>query len=66
METNAVVIGSGMCGLATAKVLTKHFAKVTVVERDQPQALLAQSALDAARMENKARPGVAQVRPAGS
>lgn len=59
--TTAVVVGSGMCGLATAEVLSQHFAKVIVLEKDQPLHLLERTALDAARMENKARPGVHQV-----
>lgn len=30
----AVVLGSGMSGLATAKVLSNHFTTVKVLERD--------------------------------
>ncbi|BCL34354.1 FAD-dependent oxidoreductase [Nostoc sp. MS1] len=32
--TRAVVIGSGIAGLVTAQVLTKHFDQVIVIERD--------------------------------
>jgi 2-polyprenyl-6-methoxyphenol hydroxylase-like FAD-dependent oxidoreductase len=32
---HAVVIGSGMAGLTTARVLTDHFAQVTLIERDR-------------------------------
>ena len=32
---HAVVLGAGMAGLATAQVLSDHFTKVTVLERDQ-------------------------------
>jgi 2-polyprenyl-6-methoxyphenol hydroxylase-like FAD-dependent oxidoreductase len=32
---HAVVLGAGMAGLATAQVLSHHFSKVTVLERDQ-------------------------------
>ena len=31
---HAVVIGSGIAGLLAARVLTNHFAKVTIIERD--------------------------------
>jgi protoporphyrinogen oxidase len=33
-EGVAVVLGSGMSGLATAKVLSKYFSTVKVLERD--------------------------------
>ena len=32
---HAVVIGAGMAGLWAARVLTEHFARVTIVERDR-------------------------------
>lgn len=32
--THAVVLGAGMAGLAAARVLSDHFARVTIVERD--------------------------------
>lgn len=32
---HAVVIGSGIAGLAAARVLTEHFAQVTIIERDR-------------------------------
>ncbi|ABA21447.1 conserved hypothetical protein [Trichormus variabilis ATCC 29413] len=34
-QTRAIVIGSGIAGLVTAQVLTKHFDQVTVIERDR-------------------------------
>ncbi|MDI1483869.1 FAD-dependent oxidoreductase [Polyangium sp. y55x31] len=34
---HAVVIGGGIAGLSTARVLTEHFDRVTVLERDKPQ-----------------------------
>ncbi len=33
---HAVVVGSGIAGLVTARVLSEHFAHVTVLERDAP------------------------------
>ncbi len=35
LGNHAVVLGAGMAGLATAQVLSGHFRKVTVLERDQ-------------------------------
>lgn len=32
----AVVVGSGISGLVTARVLSEYFARVTVIERDAP------------------------------
>src|SRR6185312_9234396 len=32
--SHAVVVGGGMAGLLTARVLTNHFEQVTLVERD--------------------------------
>jgi 2-polyprenyl-6-methoxyphenol hydroxylase-like FAD-dependent oxidoreductase len=61
MPQKAVVIGSGMGGLATAQVLSRCFQQVVVVERDEPQPLMEQSAVDAAHQEELARPGVKQV-----
>jgi hypothetical protein len=60
MPQKAVVIGSGMGGLTTAQVLSRYFEQVVVVERDQPQPLMEQSAVDAALQEVGARPGVKQ------
>lgn len=61
--TTALVIGSGMCALATAQVLSRHFQRATVIERDEPLALQQQhDTLYAARLANSARPGVQQVR----
>lgn len=34
LGTHAVVIGGSIAGLAAARVLSEHFAKVTVIERD--------------------------------
>lgn len=34
-KNNAVVIGASMAGLLAARVLTDHFAQVTIVERDE-------------------------------
>jgi 2-polyprenyl-6-methoxyphenol hydroxylase-like FAD-dependent oxidoreductase len=34
-NNHAIVIGGSMAGLAAAKVLSKHFRRVTVIERDQ-------------------------------
>ncbi|MFN8490686.1 MAG: FAD-dependent monooxygenase [Caldilineaceae bacterium] len=33
---HAIVIGGSMAGLTAARVLTNHFAKVTIIERDSP------------------------------
>jgi 2-polyprenyl-6-methoxyphenol hydroxylase-like FAD-dependent oxidoreductase len=57
----AIVIGSGLGGLATAQVLSLTFDSVIVLERDKPEGLLEKTSLDAAKMENRARPGVQQV-----
>lgn len=57
----AIVIGSGLGGLATAQVLSLTFDSVIVLERDKPEGLLDKTSLDAAKMENRARPGVQQV-----
>lgn len=60
--TTALVIGSGMYALATAEVLSRHFERVAVTERDEPLALQQQhDALYAARLAKSARPGVQQV-----
>jgi threonine dehydrogenase-like Zn-dependent dehydrogenase len=40
MPSKAIVIGSGMVGLAAAQVLSRHFEQVVVVERDRPQPLM--------------------------
>ena len=34
LGSHAVVLGAGMAGLATAQVLSNHFSKVTILERD--------------------------------
>ncbi len=34
-KTHAIVLGAGIAGLCTTAVLARHFAHVTVVERDQ-------------------------------
>lgn len=59
-QQTALVIGSGMAGLAAAAVLSKHFRSVAVLERDEPEGLMQQTSLDTARMESS-RPGVQQV-----
>jgi 2-polyprenyl-6-methoxyphenol hydroxylase-like FAD-dependent oxidoreductase len=33
-RSHAVVIGAGMAGLTAAQALSRHFGKVTVLERD--------------------------------
>jgi cation diffusion facilitator CzcD-associated flavoprotein CzcO len=44
---SVVVIGSGMSGLAAAKVLSQHFSSVRVLERDTiPQEWTGQAAID--------------------
>lgn len=59
---SAVVIGGGMAGLATAEVLSIHFGRVVVVDKDSQQTgLLGVSSVDAWRTGSKARPGVLQV-----
>lgn len=63
-QQTAIVLGSGMAGLAVAKVLARHFDRVVVVEKDEPQEA-GLSALDAAKMQAKARPGVWQVNKRG-
>ncbi|WP_016950285.1 NAD(P)/FAD-dependent oxidoreductase [Anabaena sp. PCC 7108] len=50
-ETTAVVMGGSIAGMLTAQVLTKHFDRVIVVERDQ---------LKEAAEQAKQRPGVPQ------
>ncbi len=35
---HAIVIGGSIAGLTTARVLTDHFERVTVIERDRPTA----------------------------
>ena len=33
-RSHAVIIGAGMAGLAAAQAISRHFAKVTIIERD--------------------------------
>src|SRR4029079_8271294 len=33
-RSHAVVIGAGMAGLTAAQAISRHFAKVTIIERD--------------------------------
>ena len=61
MEKRAIVIGSGMGGLAAAQVLSKHFDRVTVIEKDDPHDILGLSSVEVARLQSKGRPGVHQV-----
>jgi glycine/D-amino acid oxidase-like deaminating enzyme len=60
---HAVVIGSGMGGLAAAQVLSRHFSHVTVLEKDaEPRgAALTMSAAEVASLDTPLRPGVPQV-----
>lgn len=61
MQQTAVVIGSGMGGLAVAQVLSKHCGSVTVVEKDQPKSLMEITCVEAWQEGGKVRPGVLQV-----
>lgn len=65
MQHAAVVIGSGMGGLAVAQVLTKHFGSVVVIDKDQPDSLMDSTCVEAWQDDTqegpKARPGVLQV-----
>src|SRR5262245_7737464 len=36
LNKHAIVIGSSIAGLSAARVLTNHFERVTVIERDEP------------------------------
>lgn len=64
-QHTAIVIGSGMAGLATAQALSKHFDRVLVLERDvdpaSDPAIVNKSAVEVASMKPPARPGVSQV-----
>ncbi|MGW6456631.1 FAD-dependent oxidoreductase [Streptomyces sp. NPDC055078] len=51
VRDHAVVLGAGIAGLCTAAVLTRHFNRVTLVERDH---------ITAKSMDGKARRGVPQ------
>jgi hypothetical protein len=53
-QQQAVVIGSGMAGLAAAEILSRHFEHVVVLEKDEPQPEWEQSAVDMAKVCNKA------------
>jgi len=66
MQTRAMVIGSGMGGLATAQVLSEYFDNVIVIEKDQADETMQKTSIEAANMAG-ARHGVMQVRrdPAG-
>ncbi len=57
----AVVIGSGLAGLAAAQVLSEHFQRVLVIERDRPAENNEKTAVEI-MSDEKARPGVDQVR----
>ena len=37
-ETHAIVLGASMAGLLTARVLSNHFDRVTLLERDEVHA----------------------------
>lgn len=62
-NATAIVLGSGIAGLATAEVLSEQFGRVLVLERDHPEANSAKSAVEIAREDERggARPGVPQV-----
>jgi hypothetical protein len=49
-QQQAVVIGSGIAGLAAAEVLSRHFERVVVLERDEPQPEWDASAVDMAKV----------------
>lgn len=59
-ENVALVLGSGMAGLATAQVLSKFFQRVVVLEKDFPEANNNMSAVEVGNTDDP-RPGVAQV-----
>ncbi len=61
MGQTAIVIGSGMGGLAAAQVLSNHFSSVVLLEKDDPNSLNHHTSLEAASLGPKARPGVMQV-----
>jgi 2-polyprenyl-6-methoxyphenol hydroxylase-like FAD-dependent oxidoreductase len=55
---HAVVIGAGMGGLATAQALSRHFERVTVVERDDlPSRATQRSGIPQARHLHVLQPG---------
>lgn len=59
---HAIVIGSGMGGLAAAQVLSKQFSSVQVLERDHAETVAGANAVEVARgAKAVARPGVMQV-----
>lgn len=60
-ESTAVILGSGMSGLCTAKVLSKHFDRVTIIDRDDIPASWPQQPSTAAAKQRGARRGVTQV-----
>lgn len=47
----AVVIGSGMAGLSAAKMLSKHFSRVVVLEKDEPRASWQASAAEVVKVK---------------
>lgn len=61
MQTKAIVIGSGMGGLATAQVLSEYFDNVIVIEKDHADKTMQKSSVEAANTAS-ARHGVMQVR----
>jgi len=62
MQTKAIVIGSGMGGLATAQVLSEYFDNIIVIEKDHAGEMMEKTSVQTANVAN-ARPGVMQVRP---
>ena len=57
----AVVIGSGLAGLAAAQALSEHFSRVLVLERDAETSLHADETALEVMGEADIRPGVDQV-----
>jgi 2-polyprenyl-6-methoxyphenol hydroxylase-like FAD-dependent oxidoreductase len=62
-QGHAVVLGGSMAGLLTARVLTEHFARVTIVERDELTGAWSGDPV-AAPAEREVRRGVPQGRHA--
>lgn len=61
MQTRAIVIGSGMGGLATAQVVSEYFHNVIIIEKDHADETMQKTSVEAANVAN-ARHGVLQVR----
>lgn len=61
MQTRAIIIGSGMGGLATAQVVSEYFHNVIIIEKDHADETMQKTSVEAANVAN-ARHGVLQVR----